>query len=141
MIHNNLYPIAKEGWRKIAALFLAFLVCIALDLDGLEFIFFILTLFVIYIYRNPERAVAEYQKGNLVSPVDGVLAYIEEIDDENYKYKIGVYSSYMDVSVLRVPYSAKVLSCKVQRGARLFAGSKLFSKLNENVSITLEDKD
>ncbi len=138
MMRNNLFPIAKEGWSYIGYSFLAFVVFSIFDLDFLEFISFIATLFFLYIYRNPERVVPFMQEGSVVSPVDGVVLSIEEVNDEEYAYKVEIDSSYLNVSVLRVPFSSNILVSKLQRGARLCKFNKLSNKINENAELVFE---
>lgn len=139
MMKNNLFPIAKEGWNKIGFSALAFFVALILDLDFLQFIFFLCTLFLIYVYRNPERMAPHFQAGSVVSPVDGVISSIEEISEGEYSYQITIDTGYLDVSVFRVPSTAKVLEASVFHGTRLSRAYQLSDKLNENATIVFED--
>ena len=137
---NNLFPVAKEGWNKIGYSFLAFVIAVVLDFDFLQFIFFLLTLFLVYVYRNPERMSPHFQAGSVVSPVDGIITAIEEIEEEGYSYKIIIDTGYLNVSVLRAPSTSKVLETSVLHGARLPHAYQLSNKLNEHTIIVFQDK-
>jgi len=135
MMNNNLFPISKEGWSYIGYSVVLFLVLGFLDLEFLQFFSFLLVMFFIYVYRNPERQMPAFEKGGVISPVDGRLTDIKE-DSKSVTLKID--SSYHDVSVLRVPLDSKVKSVSVQNGASLSKNSSKSDILNETVSIKLE---
>lgn len=138
---NNLFPIAKQGWKPLAFTAIAFYIAFLFDFDFLQFLFFVAFLFLLYIYRNPERLVPHFQDSSVISPVDGVVISIEEIEDAEYSYAIQIESSYLDVAVLRLPFASVHSSFVLQRGTRLSARHSLSFKLNENAHIIFEDKD
>lgn len=138
-MRNNLFPIAKEGWNFIGYSALAFVVFSIFDFDFFEFISFLAIIFFIFVYRNPEREMPTFQESSVVSPVDGVVSSIEEIEDEEYAYKIEVSSSYLDVSVLRVPMNSTLKSFSIKHGARLSQFDSLAKNINENVQLIFED--
>jgi phosphatidylserine decarboxylase len=139
MMKNNLFPVAKEGWNKIGFSFLAFAIAYILDADFLQFIFFLMTLFLVYVYRNPERLAPHFQAGSVVSPVDGIVSAIEEIEEGEYSYKITVDTGFLDVSVLRAPSTSQVVEASLVHGTRLSSRHKLSEKLNENTTIVFQD--
>jgi len=116
---NNLFPIAKEGWNYVIYSFLAFLVLWFLDLEFLQFFAFLAILFFLFIYRNPERQMPSFEKGGIVSPVDGIVTSIKEIQNDEYSHKISIESAYFDVSILRSPIEAKIVNIDISRGASL----------------------
>ena len=137
---SNLLPIAKEGWKYIGYSFLAFVVFSILGFEILEILVFILSAFLIFVYRNPERESMVYEQNSVVSPVDGIVSSIDEIEEGNtYSYVVTIESNYLDVSLLRVPMSSKIISIKQHFGSRLSNYSKLSKKINENVEISFED--
>lgn len=138
---NNLLPLAKEGWSYVAYSFIAFLVLGFLDLEFLQFFSFLAILLFLYIFRNPEREVPSFEKGGIVSPVDGVITSIQELHDSNFSYKISIESSYFNVSILRTPIESNLKSINLLRGAKLSKLSKLRDKLNENVEFVFEDSN
>jgi phosphatidylserine decarboxylase len=138
-MRNNLFIIAKSGWKYIGYALGAFLLFSVLDLEFLAFLAFIATAFFLYTFRNPERQMPFYQQNSLVAPTDGVVTAIEELQNSEYAYKIDIESSYFDVGVLRVPMSAKVAFVEIFRGSRVAKNSKLFTLLNEYAEIVFVD--
>jgi phosphatidylserine decarboxylase len=138
---NNLLPVAKEGWNYLIFSVAALLLFILLDLDFLQFIAFLTTLFFLFVFRNPERQNMLYQENSVVSPVDGKVVSIEELDSkENYAYKIEVESSYLNVSLLRAPFTSLLKDISIYRGARLSSIYPLSKDINENVELIFVDK-
>jgi len=88
-------------------------------MELLAFIAFGLTLFFVYIFRNPERDVPFYQTNSLVAPCDGVVTSIEQLEDSEYAYRVDIESSYFNVGMLRVALNATVDSVRVVRGSRV----------------------
>lgn len=139
---NNLLPIAKEGWSYLAGALLLMLVFMLLHLEFLQFFAFLATLFFIFVFRNPERQSMLYQEDSAVSPVDGMVISIEELDnEENYAYKIEIDSSYLNVSLLRVPFTSMIEHVELHRGARLSHMTTLSKSLNENAKLIFSDKN
>jgi len=136
---NNLLPIAKEGFNRIGIAFLAFIFFSIFDFNFLGFLSFVAVLALIFIYRNPERMSPILEVKSVVSPVDGTVISIEELENSEYAYKIEIDSNYFDVSLLRSPLSATVKSIELKRGARLSKDSPLAKELNERVEIVYED--
>lgn len=134
---NNLFPISKEGWNYIAYAVVLFLLLGFLDLEFLQFFAFVSIMFFIYIYRNPERQIMALEKGGVVSPVDGRVSDLQE--DSNGTV-ITVESSYLDVSVLRVPISGTVKNIKAVKGSSLGKNSPKSEILNEQLTIDFEDE-
>ena len=136
---SNLLPIAKEGWLYIGYSLLAFIIFAILDLELFELLAFLFAIFFIFVFRNPERELPRFEKNSVISPVDGTVLAIDEIDDTEYAYKVTVDNSYLDVSILRSPVSGIIYSVKQENGSRLGENSLLSEKLNENASIVFED--
>jgi len=134
-MRNNTFIIAREGWSYLLYSVVAFVIFSILNLDFFTFFAFLAIIFFVYIFRNPEREVSFLQSNAVVSPVDGVVMAIEDLEDSEYRYKIDIDSSYLDVSILRIPMNSKVTSYKVVKGSRVSKASKLFSVLNEYAEI------
>jgi len=134
-MQSNLLPLAKESVLYIlfGVLFLA--LAWILDFDFLVFIAFCIILFIGFSFRNPERALCTLDSTSFLSPVDGIVQSIQELENHQYAYKIEIQSGYTDVSVLRVPSNATVSKFIKRNGARTSKDSKLFESLNENVEI------
>lgn len=138
---NNLFFIAKEGWAYLSFATLSFFVSYVCNYDVLAFIFFLTILFFAYVFKNPERELLSHEENTLVSPVDGKVILIEEIDSNEYSHKLTINSNYFDVSILRVPYKARVISQQIYKGTRLNVNGSLSKKLNENAVLIFEDEN
>ncbi|MCF6330112.1 MAG: phosphatidylserine decarboxylase [Sulfurimonas sp.] len=140
-MNNNLLPLAKEGWSYVAYSTITFLVLGFLDLEFLQFFSFLAILLFLYIFRNPERQMPSLEKGGIISPVDGVVTCVEELQGNDFSYKVGIESSYFDVSILRAPIESSVKSINILKGAKLSKFSDLSDKLNESIELVFEDAD
>lgn len=139
VMKNNLFIISKQGYKYIGYALLGAFVFAVLDLELFSFVSLAAALFFMYSFRNPERAVSFLDEKAVVSPVDGIVKSIDELQDERYAYKIVIESNYMDVGVLRVPLSGNIENIQLIRGARTSKKSKLFYDLNETAEIIFTD--
>ncbi len=138
---NNLLPIAKEGWNYVIGSVVAFLVFTLFNFDFLEFFSFLAILFFLFVFRNPEREHLLYQEESVVATVDGTVASIEEIADDGYiGYRVIIESSYLNVGLLRVPFTATIEEVASKKGARLSGLSPLADALNEQTEVVFSDK-
>lgn len=133
MRDTDTFIIAKDGLKCIAASTALFVFMILIDADILTLLSFLLVLLTLWVYRNPERPLPHPQEKRIVSVCDGTIKSIETQEDEdgNSTYNIVIASSFLDTSILRVPFTCSVQECSIVSGARLGAGSVLAEKLNE----------
>lgn len=136
---NNLFPIAEEGWQFIAYALGSFVLFYILDLDFLFLISFLTLVALLFVFRNPERALPIFEEKSVLSPVDGTVLSIEELEDTLFAYKVTVESSYADVAILRSPISGKVTSYLSRNGSRLGLSNSVGKKINEMTNIVFED--
>jgi len=127
------------GVKKAAYAIAAALLFALLDFELLSFLTLLLALFFLFAYRNPTRLQAAISNYGVVSPVDGVVVEIEQIDDDEYRYKVVIDSSMLQSGMLRVPFEAKKTSYKLQRGSRVSKVSPLFETLNESLEALFEN--
>jgi len=138
---TNLLPLAKEGITYFLISLSFFILFFILDYDFLAFVLFFVTLFIFFVFRNPERELSVFDQSSLLSPVDGIIESIEELENDKYVYKIEIQGSYRDVGVLRVPAYATVTKLIKRNGTRVSKTSKLFTSLNEYVEINFTTKE
>ena len=138
---SNLLPVSSAGFKYIASAFLALIIFSIFDVEFLALISFIGMFAFGFIFRNPEREVPSFEKNSLVSPVDGNVISIEDIQDSEYAYKLEIDSTYLNVSVLRTPLDATLKSVVKRRGARLSSSSALSENINENAALIFTDKN
>lgn len=138
---SNLLPIAREGWNYLIGSIVLLLIFKFLNFEFLQFLAFLAMMFFVYVFRNPERQNMLYQENSIVSPVDGTVVSIEELhDEENSGYKVEIEGTYLNVSLLRVPFTSSLEHIEIQRGARLSATSPLSKNINENAELVFADK-
>lgn len=81
---------------------------VVLAIGGFGLLF---TGFTIYFFRDPERSIPD-EKNIVVSPGDGKVVQITEVDDDTYlKSKVrqvSIFLSVFDVHINRIPMSGKV---------------------------------
>ena len=132
-----LFPrLHKEGYRflAIAAVITFFLLLIS---NFLGIISFILTLWVYYFFRDPERFSIN-DENYLLSPADGVVSQIVEIDGprelglEKKKFtRVSIFMNVFNCHVNRVPYSGKVSQIYYKSGKYINATLNKASDENE----------
>jgi phosphatidylserine decarboxylase len=98
------------------------------------FLFALLTLFVTYFFRDPDRAVPS-DPHIIVSAADGTVVSIEEMEEPDFHLgpmvRIAVFLSVFDVHVNRSPVAATVKSTIYRKGRFLDARHLDASTLNE----------
>lgn len=138
---NSGFKIAPEGYPFIIIFLL--LTIITLLISGslwIAFIPFILTIFMIYFFRDPERVVPE-GNGIFVSPADGKVILIEKVYEGKYlkddTIEVSIFMSPFDVHVNRSPCDGTVESVVHTKGRFLSAFKHEASLQNENISMVL----
>jgi phosphatidylserine decarboxylase len=107
----------------------------------LAMVFFILTLFCLYFFRDPERESAE-AANNLLSPADGTVLKIEkmppnEICSEEHQ-KISIFMGPLNVHVIRSPCDGVIREVRYHPGKFLVASLDKASLLNERNTVFME---
>lgn len=137
---SNLLPVAKEGFRFIYTSFGLMVLFWLFGFSKLAFLALVITLFFVFVFRNPERERVVYDEYSVLSPVDGVLSSIEE-DVKSDEYIIKIDSSCFDVALLRTPFDATIKDTKLIHGTRLASSSPLAKELNECCSVVFVNKN
>jgi phosphatidylserine decarboxylase len=142
---NKIFPkIHTEGYKFIVIA--AFVTIIFLFINGfLGLIGLLLTIWVYYFFRDPERVVIG-DDNYLVSPADGEIIKVEDIEGpkelnlENKKFKkISIFMNVFDCHVNRTPCSGKVEDILYKPGKFLNASLDKASEDNERNYYKLKD--
>jgi len=132
-----LFPkLHKEGYRFIAvAVVITFILLLISNFIGI--ISFILTIWMYYFFRDPERFPIN-DDNYLLSPADGVVSQItkingpEEMGLENKKYtRVSIFMNVFDCHVNRVPSSGKITQIFYKPGKYINASLDKASDENE----------
>ncbi len=104
----------------------------------------VLTLFVVWFFRNPDRA-APSGEGVFVSPADGRVLKVEDVPrGENLTgpfRKVSIFMNIFDVHVNRAPCSGTVTAIHYHKGRFLSANLDKASELNEKNSIVIRREE
>jgi phosphatidylserine decarboxylase len=142
MNHNNL--IIWEGFLFIIPLGIITVILAFAKVVWVSAFFFIVTLFVIWFFRNPERNIPDGGKA-VVSPADGRVIKIEEVREnailEGEFKKISIFMSLFNVHVNRIPYSGMVDVIQYRKGRFFPANLDKASSLNERNSVLIKTDD
>jgi len=136
--------IAVEGLPMILPLAGATLLALVAGYRGLGLVLLLLTLFVLWFFRNPQRKTPE--KENLViSPADGKVIRIEETTSEEQPGKtflrVSIFMNIFNVHVNRIPYSGRVRFIRYRPGKFLSANLDKASALNERNTVMVQTDD
>ena len=138
MKHDSI--IAQEGYpfivfSLIITVFVAFLgVCWLLILSAL------ISFFILWFFRNPERYFREEEKV-VISPADGKVIKVENIEMAGSmagKYqKISIFMNVFSVHVNRIPYNGKIEAIEYHEGKFVSANLDKASSDNERNAIKI----
>lgn len=138
---NENTPIAVEGLPFIIPLLV---ISSALWYFGIRYpaIFFtLLTVFVLWFFRNPERVIPQNPLA-VVSPADGKVIIVDRIFEERFlkseAIKISIFMNVFNVHVNRIPFSGKVLGVFYNPGKFFSANLDKASIENEQNAVLLE---
>ena len=142
---SKIFPkIHTEGYKFIVIA--AIVTIVLLFFSGfLGLISILLTVWVYYFFRDPERVIIE-DNNFLVSPADGEVVYVDEVDGpkevglENKKFKkISIFMNVFDCHVNRTPCSGLVEDILYKPGKFLNASLDKASEDNERNYYKIKD--
>ncbi|MDC6482167.1 phosphatidylserine decarboxylase [Pelagibacteraceae bacterium] len=144
---NSVFPkIHKEGYRFLAIAVIITFICLLFS-KALGLITILLTIWVYYFFRDPDR-VSIQDDSFLVSPADGLISNISEIDGpielslENKKFtKVSIFMNVFNCHVNRTPVSANVEEILYKPGKFLNASLDKSSEENERNYYRLKTKE
>jgi phosphatidylserine decarboxylase len=140
-MRNHNQPVATEGYPFIALFAFVTLIFALLDWDLPAFLLLCLTLFTVYFFRNPERAIPT-EEGAVIAPADGKVIFVGKVMEERYFKeevdKVSIFMSVFNVHVNRAPCSGKVLDMFYNKGEFFNASLDKASLQNEQAGMLLE---
>jgi phosphatidylserine decarboxylase len=140
MMKNYGIPVAAEGWPFILPLAAATVLLFALGWKNTGYVALVLTLFVLFFFRDPERAVPE-GAGVVVSPADGKVIVIKDIYEPDYLKRdvkqISIFLSVFNVHVNRAPIGGAIELVKYNPGKFHVASVDKASLDNEQTSMVI----
>ena len=102
----------------------------------------VLGLCIVWFFRNPRREFPT-EAGLVVSPADGKVVHIEEIEHDEYiggpALLIGIFLSVFNVHINRAPVAARVIGLSYRYGKFLNALRPESARENEQLTLRLEE--
>ncbi len=139
-MRNRNTPIAAEGYPFLAAAAFITVVLALISLKVLAFVGLVVTLFIAFFFRNPERRTPGDERA-VVAPADGVVIYLGETREEHLAeemLKISIFMSVFNVHVNRVPISGRVIDTFYKKGKFLDVRDARATFENEQSGLVLE---
>lgn len=136
-------PIAREGFPFILIAFVLNVGAYLLGWHSLAATLFLLLIFVISFFRDPERKIAS-ELGDVLSPADGRILSVEEVEQPKYGgvpcQKVVIFMSVFNAHVNRIPLSGEIKDVTYHPGRFLMGFSEKASMENEQNAVTITDK-
>jgi phosphatidylserine decarboxylase len=137
---NNREIVVREGLPFILVPGAAALIAFLAGAVGIFSLFFIITVFVVWFFRNPERT-GPVQEGLIVSPADGRIIGVERGATSEYVpgsfTKISIFMNVFNVHVNRVPSAGAVSAIRYRPGKFFSADLDKASAFNERNAVVI----
>jgi len=138
-----MFQFAKEGYPFILFFSALTVLSAIFRIHGLTAICLILTLFMFYFFRDPERVTVS-EGDAFYSPADGKIIVITEATEDEILHekalKISIFMSPLNVHVNRAPCDGIVREVKHYPGKFLSAFKDEASVVNEHITMLLENE-
>ncbi len=136
-----MFKFAGEGYPFILTFTFLALITVFLGMLWPALIMFVLALFMLFFFRDPDRVTPE-DKGVFSSPADGKVILIRETGEDELlsgkAIEISIFMSPFDVHINRAPCDGIVRAVKHYPGKFLAAYNEKSSILNEHITMLLE---
>jgi phosphatidylserine decarboxylase len=140
-LKNEGVPIVREG---VPFLLVCLVAAVSLTIGGLwplGLVFGLLTAFIAYFFRNPER-LPPVGEGMVGAPADGRIIFIGPVAEPEFSkeqmLKVSIFMSLWDVHVNRIPVDGTVRDMRYQRGRFMAAFEERASEENERNAMLIE---
>ena len=147
MMFEKIFPkLHQEGYKFLVISVILTLILWSIS-DFFGFIFLLITIWVYYFFRDPERTIIEDKK-YLVSPADGRISSIQEVNGpvelglDNRKFtRVSIFMNVFDCHVNRAPCSGKIQDIFYKPGKFLNASLDKASEENEWNYFKIQNKE
>ena len=145
MMFERIFPkLHQEGYKFLVISVILTLILWSIS-DFFGFIFTLITIWVYYFFRDPERTIIE-NDNYLVSPADGIVSSIEEVSGpielglENKKFtRVSIFMNIFNCHVNRSPSKGEVDDIFYKPGKFLNASLDKASEENERNYFKIKD--
>jgi phosphatidylserine decarboxylase len=125
---------ASDAYKFFPPALILGLICAFFHLPYLALIFFILTGFICFFFRNPKREIPQGEN-RIVSPADGKVVKIAQAPDGTRT--ISIFLNIFNVHVTRSPVSGRLENLEYKRGKFKVAFDEEASRVNEQNILTI----
>jgi phosphatidylserine decarboxylase len=140
MMKNYGIPVASEGWPFIIPLAIVTALLFAFGWRNTAYVSLVLTIFVLFFFRDPERLVPK-GKDLVVSPADGRVIVIKDVYEPDYLKQdvkqVSIFLSVFNVHVNRAPVGGTVETVKYNPGKFHVASVDKASLDNEQTAMVI----
>lgn len=132
------FPLARAGYPFIFTGAFVTVVFALLELRLPAVAALVVTLFIAYFFRDPDRVVPD-QPGALVSPADGKVISVGQVEKSPFGQercmRISIFMSIFNVHVNRMPHEGTVKEVRYQPGRFFAANQDRASERNEQNAV------
>ena len=133
-------PIALEGYPFILFSGFATLILAVLEMEYAALAALVLTGFVLWFFRDPER-VTPQESNAIICPADGKVIIAETVFDDRFLnkevMKISIFMNVFNVHVNRFPLAGKIIKVLLKPGKFYSADTEKGALRNEYCAITV----
>ena len=145
MMLEKIFPkLHQEGYKFLVISGILTLILWSIS-DFFGFVFTLITIWVYYFFRDPERSIIE-DENYLVSPADGRISTIQEINGpvelglDNKKFtRVSIFMNVFDCHVNRAPSNGEIQDIFYKPGRFLNASLDKASEENERNYFKIKD--
>ena len=145
MMLEKIFPkLHQEGYKFLVISVVLTLILWSIS-DFFGFVFILITIWVYYFFRDPERSIIE-DENYLVSPADGRISAIQEINGpvelglDNKKFtRVSIFMNVFDCHVNRAPSNGEIQDIFYKPGRFLNASLDKASEENERNYFKIKD--
>jgi len=138
---NTAYPIASPGYPFIFASAFITAVFALLELTVPALLGVVVTLFICYFFRDPDRLVSR-KEGGVVSPADGKIISAGVVENSRFLdgkcLKVSIFMSVFNVHVNRIPHEGEIKEIDYYPGKFFSANLDKASDKNEHNAVLIE---
>jgi phosphatidylserine decarboxylase len=140
MMKNYGIPLAAEGWPFIVPLAVLTVLLFIFGWENAAVVLLLLTLFVAFFFRDPERTVPR-GKSLVISPADGKVVVVKNVYEPTYLKQdvkqISIFLSVFNVHINRSPIEGTVEIVKYNPGKFHVASVDKASLHNEQTAMVI----
>ncbi len=131
--------VLKDSYPFLALSFTGIVFSLLFDYLPFLILSLILAIFVLYFFRDPERSIPE--GNNVVSPADGKVIKVMELNNNYYKKYVAIFMTVFNVHINRAPIEGEIIEYEYKSGRFKPAFDDTASIENEHNFITIQNKE